>query len=97
MTAKEFLVMRAERAAIIDKLEDEINEAEGQVTIPPIEQLRPAIADDVVEGAVFYYGVGGADPFWQIALSVQYPDDAFKAYVAEDGCRYGLHDAWVEK
>ena len=96
MTAREFLELRAELSVAIRHLEDAIDKAHEQVTIPPVEKLRRANSSDVVQGAVFYYGINEPEPYWQIVDRVQYPDDDFKAYVAEDGCRYGLHEAWVE-
>lgn len=96
MTAREFLELRSELGKAIRSIEEAIGKAESQIAIPPIEKLRRATSSDVVEGAVFYYKVNESDPYWQIVYKVQYPDDDFKAYVAEDGCRYGLHEAWVE-
>lgn len=96
MTASEFLDLRAELSVAIRHLEDAIDKAHEQVEIPPVEKLRRATSSDVVVGAVFYYRVNEHDPYWQIVDRVQYPDDDFKAYVAEDRCRYGLHEAWVE-
>lgn len=40
---------------------------------------------------------GGPDWFWHIIQEVNYPDDDFKAYHADDGCRYGLRHAYVER
>ena len=59
------------------------------------EHLRPATALDVQPGNILYYLVGEGS-YWQIVDEVLRPSDAYKAYVAEDGCRYGLEDAFVE-
>jgi len=59
-------------------------------------RLRPAVADDIKRGALIWYKHGDDGPFWQIVDEVRNPNSAFKAYVAEDGSRYGLDDAFVE-
>jgi hypothetical protein len=59
--------------------------------------LRQATPEDVCVGNIFYYPKENIDDsFWQIIEEVRYPDDDFKAYLAEDGCRYGLNGAFVE-
>lgn len=63
---------------------------------PLPKKLRPARSEDVVVGAILWYKRGDAGHFWQMVDEVLHPDDAFKAYVAADGCRYGLDGAFVE-
>jgi hypothetical protein len=58
--------------------------------------LRPAIPQDITVGNLIWYKHGDNGHFWQIIEEVYRPSDPFKAYCAEDGCRYGLDDAWVE-
>jgi hypothetical protein len=74
----------------VSQLESKAN----KVALP--DNLRPATASDVKVGAIIWYKHGDEDHFWQMVEEVHYPDDAFKAYTAHDGCRYGLDDAWVE-
>jgi hypothetical protein len=58
-------------------------------------KLRPAEERDVIEGAVLWYP-HWQDKKWVIVDEVRDPSDEFKAYCSEDGCRYGLHGAFVE-
>ena len=58
--------------------------------------LRPANADDIVAGAVIWYPQGDEGHFWKIVSEPRFYGDAFKAYVADDGSRYGLDGAYVE-
>lgn len=70
------------------------------------ENLRPAIASDIVEGAILWYPnfhdeeMGNdpeTTPLWLMVDDVYSPSDPWKAYCANDGCRYGLDGAFVEK
>ncbi len=57
--------------------------------------LRPATAADIVVGAVIWYP-SWDERKWAIVEEVRYPNDDWKAYCSHDGCRYGLHGAFVE-
>lgn len=58
--------------------------------------LRPAEAEDVQVGAVIWYEVR-ADRYVPVLVEeVINPNDPYKAYTADDGCRYGLDGAMVE-
>ena len=73
------------------------------------KNLRPAKASDIVEGAIIWYPKWAElEDFdddmneipvqcWKEVYEVKWPDDAFKAYTADDGCRYGLDGAYVEE
>jgi hypothetical protein len=60
------------------------------------EDVRPAASDDIVVGQIVYHIDGDDGPFWNIVEEVLRPNDSFKAYCADDGCRYGLDGAWVK-
>lgn len=96
MTGEQFLELRAELQSQIDDLQKQIERAYGKIHIPAISKLRPATAADIVEGNVIYYPQKPT-PYFQIIDSVHFPHDDFKAYTAEDGCRYGLDGAFVRK
>lgn len=97
MTPQEFIQARRKQNEIIDACMHVIYIYQLDAEKCPIpERLRPAVAGDIVEGAVIWYKHGDDGPFWQIVSQVHCPGDAFKAYTAEDGCRYGLDDAFVE-
>jgi hypothetical protein len=53
------------------------------------EDLVPAVASDLIEGNVIF-GYGDDGLYCHTIEEVNYPNDDFKAYVADDGCRYGL-------
>ena len=59
------------------------------------KNLRPAQPEDIFEGAILW--VDGDDGFtWLYVDEVHNQHDTFKGFTAEDGCRYGLHDMYVE-
>jgi len=60
------------------------------------EKLIKAQAKDIVEGGVIWYPECDGDRVWNIVEEVLRPDDNWKAYCAQDGCRYGLDGAFVE-
>jgi len=62
---------------------------------PLPEKLRPATPADVIVGAVIWKPDFDGDCKWCVIDEVLHPDDDFKAWVS-DGCRYGLHRAFVE-
>lgn len=56
---------------------------------------RKALPSDIIEGSIIWHKNGDDGPFWNIVEEVLYPNDAFKAHLADDGCRYGLDEAFV--
>lgn len=99
MTPAEFLVIDKEQRAIIAAAEERIAEArEKAEKCRPPKNRRPAEAQDIVEGAVIWHTrerKHGGD-FWNIVESPEHYGDPFKAYTADDGCRYGIEGAYVE-
>ncbi len=86
--------MRDKRAAEEEKLDDE----RESVEMPAAADLRPATPRDIKEGSIIYYPAKpGRDAYWKLIDEVLRPDDDFKAYCADDGCRYGLDGAYVRK
>ena len=74
---------------------NQMHEVQFGIAFPHIELLRKATPKDIVDNAVIYYP-HKPEPYWQIIDQVLYPADVFKAYVARDGCRYGLDGAYVK-
>ena len=75
------------------------------IAAPLPKNLRPAEPSDIVEGAILWYpsfhdAESGNNPettpLWLVVEDVYYPSDRWKAYCANDGCRYGLDGAFVE-
>ena len=81
---------------------EEALEAATAAKLP--KKLRPAEASDIVEGALLWYPEHGqkadedcdALPYWKMVEYVSYPNDDYKGYTANCGCRYGLAGAFVE-
>jgi len=72
-----------------------LNKAQSE---PFPKKLRPATAKDIKKGKLIYYPEAEhCTPFWQIVDEVMRPSSDYKAYCAEDGCRYGLDGAFVER
>jgi hypothetical protein len=95
MTPEEFLRLRDEQAMNIYAARLKILEARrlaNECELPC--NLRAATPRDVVVDAVLWYP--HLEPKWFIVDEVLYPNDAFKAFIADDGCRYGLNGAFVE-
>lgn len=59
--------------------------------------FRKATSKDIVEGNIVYK-IGDGDEMHKMTIDeVLRPDDNWKAFDADDGCRYGLHDLWILK
>jgi len=100
MKPEEFIRIRREIMKTVNRLRGVIDELEKEtLNCDPPSDRRPATASDIVEGAVIWYEYYDSPSgyYWQIVDEVQYPNDPFKAYTAEDGCRYGLDGAFVSK
>lgn len=81
----------------IDLIEEHLYIASETVVPPPMDNRRPATAKDIVEGNFIWHQRSeehGGD-YFHIIEEVLHPNDDFKAYIS-DGCRYGLHKAYVE-
>lgn len=96
MTGDEFVQVEKQRRADIAEIETEIDRLRDLVEVPPINRLRPATSADVTVGRVFYYNAYMPDRYWRVVAKVLGPNDAYKAYMAADGSRDGLHHAWVD-
>ena len=59
--------------------------------------FRKATAKDITEGNIVYLICDGDEMHKMTIDEVLYPYDDFKAFCADDGCRYGLRDLWVLK
>lgn len=97
-TPAEYWEIKMKLEAEISQLRQRINnalaEAEGaELPIP----IRFATPEDITPGTVIWHLHGDYGPFWNIVEEVINPNDQWKAYYGEDGCRYGLDDAWVEE
>jgi len=99
MTPREYLKIKAEQRAIIDAAERVVDAAREKVSKakPPRAQLRRANAADIKPGLIVWHDNGDYGWFWHVVDEPAHYGDAFKAYVADDGCRYGLEGAWVYK
>jgi len=86
--------------AIAVKNEQYAQELAEKAQLP--DNLRPANSSDIVDGAILWYpDFGDEDPEWlcagwKLVEEVRRPDDPYKAFLANDGCRYGLEGAFVD-
>lgn len=59
--------------------------------------FRKAEPSDITEGNIVYL-IGDGDEMHKMTIDEVYsPNDEWKAFCADDGCRYGLRDLWVLK
>jgi len=99
MTPIEYLRIETEQRSIIAAAQDVIDEARRRAdrARPPMTQLRRARAEDIRQGLIVWHerpaDYGGW--YWHVVDEPLHYGDEFKAYCADDGCRYGLRDAWV--
>ena len=99
MTPAEYLTIEQEQNEIIAAAEQRICAARKLADkCSPPKNRRPARASDIVQGAIIWHErepkYGG--DYWNIVDEPLHYGDAFKAYCADDGCRYGLQGAYVE-
>lgn len=100
MTPKQYIAIAEEQQAIIDKAEQiiEVAREAADKAKPPKSDLRRAQANDLTQpGTVVWHDNGDEGWFWNVVEEPLHYGDAFKAYCADDGCRYGLDGAWVYK
>ena len=68
-----------------------------KVDINEIGLFRSAEPKDLTTGNIVFL-IGDGDELFKIKVAnVFRSNDLFKAFVAEDGCRYGLHNLYVLK
>lgn len=94
-----FVQVRRSLEIAMSRIRDEIARAEREAHLyPPPRWRRAATPEDVVFGQVIWHERSEEDggDYWHVVDQVRDPNDAFKAYVADDGCRYGLDGAYVE-
>lgn len=103
MKPKDYLKLKSEVESAISLLEGQLADArELADKAVPENDLRPLRSEDVVVGQIVWgrHERGEHEPaeyYWHVIDQVRDPDDGWKAYVADDGCRYGLEGHWVEK
>ncbi len=68
-----------------------------RVKMPNIQETREATPRDIVLNNIIFYYEQDGEQYWKIIKEIISPNDSFKAYCAEDGCRYGLDGARVRK
>lgn len=98
MKPREFLIEKRSIEEQIVQLECQLDALPGKVEFPKDEELRPAKASDIRVGEMIFYPENPRRNSWiAFVQDVMWPDDDFKAYMSEDGCRYGLRGAFVLK
>lgn len=98
MTPQQFIQIQRHQNSIISAAHNTVEIARESVDkSPPKDELRRAKADDIREGAVVWHENGDDGWFWNVVVEPRHYGDPFKAYVADDGSRYGLDGAWVYK
>lgn len=98
MNPKEYLMLERELSAVMRLCGDRIAAARKQADKakpPHREEIRRATPNDIKVGTIIWNEKGDNGWFWNVVEEVHYPNDPFKAYTADDGCRYGLDGAWV--
>jgi len=95
MRAKDYLILKNFYVEKIALYERQIDLMKNCLEFPDFETLRKATKYDVRVGNIFYYFDGDEGKHWHEIIEVYRPDDDFKAYCGEDGCRYGLDGAFV--
>jgi hypothetical protein len=101
MTPQEYLKIESEQRALIEAAESKIAAAREEADKCPLpKKMRPAKASDIKEGAIIWYAEWASrkdgTPGWALVQEPLHYGDDFKAYCADDGCRYGLNGASVE-
>lgn len=99
MTPAEYLEIKGRELAVIEAAEKRIDAARKQADkCPPPKHHRPAEPSDIREGAVIWHARPKRDggDYWNVVAQVRDPRDSWKAYVSDDGCRYGIAGAYVE-
>jgi hypothetical protein len=66
-----------------------------KINLDTIGVFRKAEPKDIYDGSIVFLVGDGAVLHRQQVLEVRDPQDDFKAFVADDGCRYGLDGLYV--
>lgn len=98
MTPQEYVKYENEIYEQINALRKKVSDAreEAEKAKPP-KNRRQATPEDITAGSIIWhereeeYG----DDYWNVVEEVLRPSDPFKAYCADDGCRYGLDGAYI--
>lgn len=99
MTPKQYKKIAIQQELIIEQACNTIKFAldlAQKCSLP--SKLRPAISSDIFVGNILWYPPieYREEHYWKIVGDILSVNDNFKAYCAEDGCRYGLEGAFVE-
>jgi len=65
------------------------------VDLDEIGLFRPATPEDIFVGNIVYLIGDGEEMYRKEVQEVLSPSDPWKAFCADDGCRYGLDDLFV--
>ena len=95
MSPEEFVKIREEHFKDILKIKNKIKKLKELVDNSP-KNLIPATSNDIKVGNVIWLD-GDNGLVWMIIEEVLKPTDMFKAFIAEDGCRYGLDSCYISK
>lgn len=97
MSPYQYLAIEERERAIISGAEERIRMARDEANYHPFPiKMRPAEAEDIRPGIVIWHRCGDLVPYWNVVSEPLHYGDAFKAYVADDGCRYGLEGAYID-
>ena len=99
MTATELSYKRKDIIRRIEALNEELKKVDEEIynynELPA--NLRKAKPEDIVlDNVIWYKGNEYHGDFCKIVDEVLHPDSMYKSFCAEDGCRYGLDNAYVE-
>lgn len=103
MTPEGYLQVRDAQQRKIQFAQEVIDRARRKAmrAKPPKTKLRPATPDDIRVNQILWRETTDIKNrhvwYWNVVEEVLDPSSKFKAYVAEDGCCYGLEHAWVRK
>ncbi len=97
MTPERYLKLLDRQTQIITQARKIIKDAlDAARQADPPSNIRSATLADIKIRAIIWYCDGQNEPsHWHIVEEILRPSNTFKAYVAEDGCRYGLDGAFV--
>lgn len=93
MTPEEYIIIKENANKAITVLKEQILNAltmAKQCSIP--KNLYQAMGNDIFIGNVIWYPEYND---WHIVEEILHSEDRYKAYIAEDGCRYGLEGAFI--
>ncbi len=94
ITPQQYMHIYNNQTKVIDLAKKVIRDAKKQAKKCPVpKSLRPATAQDVMVGAIIWYPEYST---WLVVDEVLRPDDYWKAFCADDGCRHGLDGAYID-